>query len=273
MKKDELSWWDISNHLYRGYRLDQLSEPPKTSREGIETTIVPGDARYSEYWGSMSAYIGLGSNLGDREKNLLDAIELIRHYHQVKIYERDTIDDEFIMNDPKVKKWWPSLADKLQIAKLQEERRKSGQPPLLSNLIDAEYEMKVSSFYETAPVDCQDPNKFLNAVVKIQTRLDPKFLLETLQRIEYSMGRERPYPNAPRIIDLDLLCYAGGCWVTKTDTLTLPHPRLRERAFVMIPLLEIEPDLFIRGEQTGEGGYVSELLKKVSTEGVRKWSK
>lgn len=98
----------------------------------------------------------------------------------------------------------------------------------------------LSSIWRSAPVDAEGPD-FLNAVVALDTTLAPLELLDALQAIEQAHGRERPYRNAPRTLDLDLLLY--GDEVLTTPRLTLPHPRLGERAFVLRPLLEIAPDL------------------------------
>ena len=99
--------------------------------------------------------------------------------------------------------------------------------------------LKVSSFYRSAPVDAGGPD-FLNAVACIETVLAPETLLDALQAIELTHGRERPFVNAPRTLDLDLLLY--GDQHISTPRLTVPHPRLTERAFVLLPLLEIAPD-------------------------------
>jgi 2-amino-4-hydroxy-6-hydroxymethyldihydropteridine diphosphokinase len=96
-----------------------------------------------------------------------------------------------------------------------------------------------SSLYRSAPVDAGGPD-FVNAVVELQTGLDPLSLLGELQRLEAGAGRERPYRNAPRTLDLDLLCH--GDTVLDTPQLSLPHPRMAERAFVLLPLAEIAPE-------------------------------
>ncbi len=95
-----------------------------------------------------------------------------------------------------------------------------------------------SSLYRSAPVDAPGPD-YLNAAVLIETALDPAALLVELQRIERHHGRERPHRNAPRTLDLDLLFF--GDERLATATLTVPHPRLQERAFVLLPLAEIAP--------------------------------
>jgi len=98
----------------------------------------------------------------------------------------------------------------------------------------------LSSAWRSAPVDAGGPD-FLNAVAALDTGLAPLELLDALQAIELAHGRERPYRNAPRTLDLDLLLYDD--LVLDTPRLILPHPRLGERAFVLRPLLEIAPEL------------------------------
>jgi 2-amino-4-hydroxy-6-hydroxymethyldihydropteridine diphosphokinase len=97
-----------------------------------------------------------------------------------------------------------------------------------------------SSLYRSAPVGAQGPD-FVNAVAELATTLEPLELLRRLQTTEQAHGRRRPYPNAPRTLDLDLLLY--GQRVLEVPGLTLPHPRLQERAFVLEPLAELAPDL------------------------------
>lgn len=97
---------------------------------------------------------------------------------------------------------------------------------------------KVSSIYETEPFQTPDPqNYYLNCCVKIKTELSPEMMLGCCLGIESAMGRERPFKNAARIIDIDLLLYEGVA--INTAHLTLPHPRIRERAFVLVPLSEL----------------------------------
>ena len=102
-----------------------------------------------------------------------------------------------------------------------------------------------SSFYRTAPVGFEDQPEFLNAVAALDTRLAPGALLESLQGIERRHRRERSFKDAPRTLDLDLLLY--GERVVDSPGLTLPHPRMHERAFVLAPLTEIAPDIAIPG--------------------------
>lgn len=109
-------------------------------------------------------------------------------------------------------------------------------------------DISVSSWHETLPVDTPDPQPlYLNGALVGRTSLDPHALLDLLLAIERERGRERHYVNAPRTLDLDLLFYAD--LVLSDDRLTVPHPRLRERMFVLAPLAEIAPDL--RDPQTG----------------------
>ena len=113
-----------------------------------------------------------------------------------------------------------------------------------------------SSVYRSAPVDSSGPD-YLNAVAWLHTRLDARGLLAELQHIEQAHGRERPYPNAPRTLDLDLLLY--GEQRIESATLTVPHPRLHERAFVVRPLAEIAPDRVVPGL-----GHARDLLLRVA---------
>lgn len=100
--------------------------------------------------------------------------------------------------------------------------------------------LRLSQVWRSAPVDAAGPD-YLNAVAALDTELTPFALLDALQGIEQAHGRQRPYPNAPRTLDLDLLLH--GQTQLDTPRLTLPHPRMHERAFVLLPLLEVAPDL------------------------------
>jgi 2-amino-4-hydroxy-6-hydroxymethyldihydropteridine diphosphokinase len=109
---------------------------------------------------------------------------------------------------------------------------------LASVLTDA----RISSRYDTAPVDVIGEQPiFMNAAIVGRTDVPPHDLLRELQQIEAARGRERPYVNAPRTLDLDLILY--GSLVLEDDLLVLPHPRFRERTFVLEPLVEVAPDL------------------------------
>ena len=98
--------------------------------------------------------------------------------------------------------------------------------------------LQSSSLYRTAPVDSNGPD-YVNAVVEVSTSLDAHALLARLQALENRAGRARPYRNAPRTLDLDLLLYGGQA--INTPTLVVPHPRMLQRAFVLVPLAEIAP--------------------------------
>lgn len=98
--------------------------------------------------------------------------------------------------------------------------------------------LRVSGFYRSAPVDAGGP-WYCNAVAEVRTTLTAPALLDLLQSLELAAGRERPYRNAPRTLDLDLLLY--GSARIDSPALTVPHPRWRERAFVLRPLHELDP--------------------------------
>jgi 2-amino-4-hydroxy-6-hydroxymethyldihydropteridine diphosphokinase len=105
--------------------------------------------------------------------------------------------------------------------------------------------MAVSSLYATAPVGREDQPEFLNAAVEIRTTLPPRELLTACLRIEAELGRIRTERWGPRTIDIDVLLY--GDRRLAEDGLTLPHPRMQERAFVLAPLAEIAPGLLLDG--------------------------
>jgi 2-amino-4-hydroxy-6-hydroxymethyldihydropteridine diphosphokinase len=100
-----------------------------------------------------------------------------------------------------------------------------------------------SSYYSTDPIGYADQPRFLNAVVALETPFEPQALLERLLEIERSFGRDRSHgiANGPRTLDLDILLY--GDHILNTETLQLPHPRMTQRAFVLVPMAEIAPDL------------------------------
>ena len=100
--------------------------------------------------------------------------------------------------------------------------------------------LSASSLYGSAPVDSAGAD-YVNAVAKLQTNLPAELLFDMLQAIENRAGRERPYRNAPRTLDLDVLLF--GQDAIQTQRLTVPHPRMWERAFVLLPLFEISPHL------------------------------
>lgn len=122
--------------------------------------------------------------------------------------------------------------------------------------------IKQSSLYLTAPIGYDNQPDFINAVVQIKTNLTPLALLHRLFEIENSHGRERPFANAPRVLDLDLLIYDNLNMTT--SELNLPHPRMHERGFVMLPFAEIAPDFMI-GKVTAK-----ELANNCRDQGVIK---
>jgi 2-amino-4-hydroxy-6-hydroxymethyldihydropteridine diphosphokinase len=97
-----------------------------------------------------------------------------------------------------------------------------------------------SAFYRSAPIDSSGPD-YVNAVIQLHTTLSAPALLAQLQTIEQGAGRERPYRNAPRTLDLDLLLFGDAS--IQSESLTVPHPRMWQRAFVLLPLAEIAPAL------------------------------
>ena len=102
-----------------------------------------------------------------------------------------------------------------------------------------------SSFYQTAPVDAHGPD-FVNAVVHLRTRLNAIDFLHACQAIENKAGRERPYSNAPRTLDIDLLIFGEA--IVQSAELSIPHPRMRQRGFVLLPLKDVAPHLVSAAE-------------------------
>jgi 2-amino-4-hydroxy-6-hydroxymethyldihydropteridine diphosphokinase len=136
---------------------------------------------------AATAYVGLGSNLGDRKRHLKEAIRKIESCHSISL-------------------------------------------------------VRASPLYLTKPVEVEEPqNDFLNAVIKIRTTLKPEPLLNFLKEIEKRFGRKVDSHLKPRNLDLDILLYDD--LILQTETLTIPHPRLTLREFVLAPLLDIEPKL------------------------------
>ena len=123
--------------------------------------------------------------------------------------------------------------------------------------------VRQSSLYRNPPVGYLDQPEFVNAVAQIETRIGPRELLGHLLAIERAHGRLRDYPNAPRTLDLDIVLYGGQ--VLQEPGLTIPHPRMPERAFVLVPLAEIAPDFEVPGK-----GRVADLLRNVDASGMIK---
>ena len=137
----------------------------------------------------VTAYIGLGANLGDAQQALRGAVQAL------------------------------------------------AQTPGIDRVVS-------SGFYRTAPIEATGPD-YINAVAQVHTQLNAMDLLAALQAIEQAAGRERPYRNAPRTLDLDMLLYGSG--QVNSPTLTVPHPRMGERAFVLVPLADVAPELVPAG--------------------------
>jgi 2-amino-4-hydroxy-6-hydroxymethyldihydropteridine diphosphokinase len=155
--------------------------------------------------GWVRAYVGLGSNLGDREQVIADAVSLLDEHPEIDV-------------------------------------------------------LRASALRETEPWGPVEQPRFLNGAVAVETTLAPRALLEALLDVERRLGRVRDERWGPRTIDLDLLLYGDA--VVDEPGLTVPHPRLRERAFALEPLLELDPSLVVPGQ-----GPVSQLLDGVAEEG------
>lgn len=125
--------------------------------------------------------------------------------------------------------------------------------------------IKASSVYETEPIGCDEPDKYYNAAILVETNASPALLLGECLGIESAMGRHRKKRNEPRIIDLDLILYDG--FKCESFELTLPHPRILERAFVMAPLLELYPS------GRAPGLFFGPHLRDIGTDGIRKIEK
>ncbi|WP_374055385.1 2-amino-4-hydroxy-6-hydroxymethyldihydropteridine diphosphokinase [Rossellomorea sp. FM04394] len=158
-----------------------------------------------------TAYISLGSNIGDREYYLEKAINIIGSHGKIEV-------------------------------------------------------TKQSSLYETDPVGFIEQGKFLNMVIEIRTSLSPETLLHQCLQVEIDLGREREFKWGPRIIDLDILLYDHE--KIESENLLIPHPRMQERAFVLIPLLEVAPHV----EHPSFNAPFAEFLDEIpDKEGVRLW--
>lgn len=159
--------------------------------------------------GSVSAFVGIGANLGDAQANVRAAIARL---------------------------------DRLPGTRVS----------------------AVSSLFRSAPVDA-DGEDYVNAVARIDTSLAPGELLAQLQALEQESGRQRPYRNAPRPLDLDILLYGDA--VLDSADLTVPHPRLAERAFALLPLLQIDPFIAIPGKGPAHSfapGVAGQRIQKIA---------
>jgi 2-amino-4-hydroxy-6-hydroxymethyldihydropteridine diphosphokinase len=119
-----------------------------------------------------------------------------------------------------------------------------------------------SHIYETPPWGYEDQPAFLNMVIKAETELEPEQLLQYLKELETELGREQSFHWGPRLIDLDILFYDD--LVLDTPPLVIPHPRLHERAFVLVPLMDLAPELIHPVFKKS----VRELIAEVDTQGI-----
>lgn len=129
--------------------------------------------------------------------------------------------------------------------------------------------VQISSIYETEPVGYLEQADFLNLVIEVSTSFTPTDLLEACQAIERKLGRERKIKNGPRTIDLDIIAY--GQEEVHTEDLTIPHPRMKDRAFVLVPFNEIAPNFYINTYQKTVMQLL-EALPKEDLEEVQKWA-
>ena len=133
--------------------------------------------------------------------------------------------------------------------------------------LSPQMEVKAKSHvYETPPWGYEDQPKFLNQVVKVKTYLEPEPLLKHIKRLEVTLGRKASFPNGPRLIDIDILFYDD--LILNTASLAIPHPRLHERGFVLLPLMDIDPDLVHPANQKS----VREMVALSDIEGIEKFA-
>lgn len=125
---------------------------------------------------------------------------------------------------------------------------------------------QVSTVYETDPVGYENQGQFLNLVAEVQTSLSPRELLSVCQRIEQELGRERIIRWGPRTVDLDILLYSNENM--DIEELIIPHPRMHERAFVLVPLADIAPDFLLKGIRVTDW---LDAMAKQDVQGVRIW--
>jgi 2-amino-4-hydroxy-6-hydroxymethyldihydropteridine diphosphokinase len=156
--------------------------------------------------GGVTAYVGLGANLGDARQTVSEALDALA-------------------------------------------------------ALDPARAFAASPFYASESIGAEGPD-YVNAVARLETELAPHALLAELQRIELAHGRERSTPNAPRTLDLDLLLY--GDRVIASSTLSVPHPRMHERAFVLMPLCDLDPQARVPGR-----GDARTLLAAVRGQRIR----
>jgi 2-amino-4-hydroxy-6-hydroxymethyldihydropteridine diphosphokinase len=121
-----------------------------------------------------------------------------------------------------------------------------------------------SQVYETPPWGYVDQPKFLNQVIRAKTYLEPEPLLKHLKRLEVALGRQESVPNGPRLIDIDILFYDE--LILYSPALVIPHPRLHERAFVLLPLMDLDPDLVHPVNKKS----VREMIASCDLEGIEK---
>lgn len=126
--------------------------------------------------------------------------------------------------------------------------------------------VKRSSIYETPPWGFEEQPSFLNMVLQVETEFSPWKLLKYIKKLERSMGRERSFRNGPRLIDIDILFYDK--LESAQSGLVIPHPRISERAFVLVPLAEIAPDLMHPTLQV----TIQELLSRVDSQDIHPFS-
>lgn len=148
-------------------------------------------------------------------------------------------------------------------ANLDDPRRHVKQACLDLDAIAQTRVLRTSSLYRSAPLGYAEQPEFINAVAQLETALPAERLLAELQAIEERHGRSRSFPNAPRTLDLDLLLY--GQATIEAERIKVPHPRMHERAFVLMPLVEIAPHAVIPGR-----GTAKDLLQRCADQDVER---